>query len=86
MADPNAVDLPADAVARLTADDLNVIDHFFARAIDIDIPRRRVLAERLAQQMTAKMGIALPEGVMPERILESIARILRGIRRYPCRM
>jgi uncharacterized RDD family membrane protein YckC len=79
--DPNAVDLPADAVARLTADDLNVIDHFFARAIDIDIARRRALAERLAQQMTAKMGIAMPEGVTPERVLESIARILRGIRR-----
>ena len=81
VVDPNAVDLPADAVARLTADDLNVIDHFFARAIDIDIPRRRALAERLAQQMTAKMGIALPEGVTPERMLESVARILRGIRR-----
>ena len=68
-------------VARLTADDLNVIDHFFARAIDIDIPRRRALAERLAQQMTAKMGIPPPDGVTPERVLESIARILRGIRR-----
>jgi uncharacterized RDD family membrane protein YckC len=79
--DPNAVDLPADAVARLTPDDLNIIDHFFARAIDIDIARRRALAERLAQQMTAKMGIAMPEGVTPERTLESIARILRGIRR-----
>ena len=81
VVDPNAVDLPADAVARLTADDLNVIDHFFARAIDIDIARRRALAERLAQQMTAKMGIAQPEGVTPERVLESTARILRGIRR-----
>ena len=79
--DPNAVDLPADAVARLTPDDLNVIDHFFARAIDIDIARRRALAERLAQQMTAKMGIAMPQGVTPERVLESTARILRGIRR-----
>ena len=79
--DPNAVDLPADAVARLTPDDLNVIDHFFARAIDIDIPRRRALADRLAHQMTAKMGIAIPDGVTPERLLESIARILRGIRR-----
>ena len=81
IVDPYAVDLPADAVARLTADDLNVIDHFFARAIDIDIARRRQLAERLAQQMTAKMGIAMPEGVTPERVLESIARILPGIRR-----
>ena len=31
--------------------------------------------------MTAKMGIAMPVGVAPERILESTARILRGIRR-----
>ncbi len=81
IVDPNAVGLPADAVAHLTPEDLNVIDHFFARAIDIDIARRRALAERLAQQMTAKMGIAMPEGVTPERVLESIARILRGIRR-----
>jgi uncharacterized RDD family membrane protein YckC len=79
--DPHAIDLPADAVARLTADDLNVIDHFFSRAIDIDIARRHALADRLAQQMTAKMGIAMPQGATPERILESTARILRGIRR-----
>jgi uncharacterized RDD family membrane protein YckC len=78
---PLPVDLPADAVARLSADDLNVIDHFFARAIDIDIARRAQLAERLAQQMTAKMGMDMPAGATPERVLESIARILRGLRR-----
>jgi uncharacterized RDD family membrane protein YckC len=78
---PLPVDLPADAVARLTADDLNVIDHFFARAIDIDIARREQLAERLALQMTAKMGVEMPAGATPERVLESIARILRGLRR-----
>jgi uncharacterized RDD family membrane protein YckC len=78
---PLPVDLPADAVARLSADELNVIDHFFVRAIDIDIPRRVQLAERLARQMTAKMGIEMPAGVIPERVLESIARILRGIQR-----
>lgn len=61
-------------------DDFNVIDHFFARAIHIDIPRRRVLAERLARQKTAKMGIALPEGLAPECLLEAMARIKRGIR------
>jgi uncharacterized RDD family membrane protein YckC len=79
--EPPSVDLPADAIARLTPDDLNVIDHFFARAIDIDIARREQLAERLARQMTARIGIDMPEGVPPERILESIARILRAIRR-----
>jgi len=78
---PLAVDLPADAVARLSTDDLDVIDHFIARAIDIDISRRAQLADRLAQQMTAKMGVAMPEGAPSERVIESIARILRGIRR-----
>jgi uncharacterized RDD family membrane protein YckC len=78
---PASVDLPADAVARLTPADLNVIDRFFARAIDIDIARREQLADRLARQMAARMGIGMPEGVSPERVLESIARILRGIRR-----
>lgn len=78
---PLPVDLPADAVARLSADDLNVIDHFFARAIDIDIARRAQLAERLALQMTAKMGVEMPPGITPERLLESMARILRGLRR-----
>jgi uncharacterized RDD family membrane protein YckC len=78
---PVSVDLPADAVARLSPDDLNVIDHFFARAIDIDIARRQQLADRLARQMTARMGIGMPDGVSPERVLESIARILRSIRR-----
>jgi uncharacterized RDD family membrane protein YckC len=78
---PVSVDLPADAVARLTPDDLNVIDHFFARAIDIDMARREQLADRLARQMVARMGIPMPEGVSPERVLESIARILRTIRR-----
>ncbi|HEX4066543.1 MAG TPA: RDD family protein [Acidobacteriaceae bacterium] len=79
--DPHAVDLPADAVARLGPDDLNLIDHFFARAIDIDVARRRQLAERVAQQITAKMGVPMPAGVTPERLLESAAHILRSIRR-----
>jgi uncharacterized RDD family membrane protein YckC len=77
---PPPVDLPADAVARLTPDDLNVIDHFFARAIDIDMEPRAQLARRLLQQVAVKMGVAIPEGVPPERVLDSIARILRGIR------
>jgi uncharacterized RDD family membrane protein YckC len=81
VATPLAVDFPADAVARLSPDDLNIIDLFFARAIDIDMSRRAQIAERLAQQMTAKMGTGLPEGISPERALESMARILRGIRR-----
>ncbi len=78
---PPLVDLPADAVARLSADDLNVIDRFFARAIDIDLERRAQLSAQLAQQMTAKLGMEMPADVSPERLLESMAHILRSIRR-----
>jgi hypothetical protein len=72
-----AASLPADAVARLTADDLNVIDHFFARALDMDLETRARLAARLTQQMTAKMKIEPPVGTNPERVLETIAYQMR---------
>jgi hypothetical protein len=64
-----------------TPDDLNVIDHLFARALEVDVGRRRQLAERLAQQMAVKMDIPMPEGITPERVPESAAHSLRGMRR-----
>ena len=72
------VALAADAAARLSADDLNVIDRFFARALDMDLTTRAQLAGRLAAQMCAKMGIELPQGANPERVLEAIAHQLRA--------
>ena len=36
-----AVALPADAIARLTAEDLNVIDRFFSRALDMESDHAR---------------------------------------------
>jgi uncharacterized RDD family membrane protein YckC len=83
--------LPADAVARLTHDDLAVIDRFFSRILDMDLDTRGHIAERLAAQMSAKMNLAAdPEpGVptdgssfvgrlKPERLLEAIAHQMRA--------
>jgi uncharacterized RDD family membrane protein YckC len=72
------VDLPADAVARLSAEDLNVIDRFFARALDMDLNTRAQLAARLAAQMAAKMNAEFPANVNPERALEAIVHQLRA--------
>jgi uncharacterized RDD family membrane protein YckC len=72
-----AVALPADAIARLSAEDLNVIDRFFARALDIDLTTRAQIASRLAAQMIAKMKIEAPKDINPERVLEAIAHQLR---------
>ena len=67
----------ADAVAKLKAADLVVIDTFFARALDLNMDVRATMALRIAQQMAVKMGVMLPEG-NPERALEAIAVAMRG--------
>lgn len=75
---PDETNLPADAVARLTAEDLSVIDRFFSRILDMDLDTRARIAERLATQMTEKMGIPLATGTKPERLLEAIAHQMRS--------
>ena len=71
------VALPADAVARLNAEDLNVIDRFFSRALDMDLATRAQIAARLTAQMSAKMNVEAPKGINPERVLEAIAYQIR---------
>jgi uncharacterized RDD family membrane protein YckC len=77
-AQPVGVLLPADGVARLDAGDLNVIDTFFSRALDLDLDKRAEIAGRIAERMSAKMQVPLPVGVAPERALESIAHAMRA--------
>jgi len=68
---------PADAIARLSQQDLVVIDAFFARALDLSLETRAAMAQRIALQMAERMGVPLPEG-NPERALESILYGIRG--------
>jgi uncharacterized RDD family membrane protein YckC len=68
---------PADAIARLSTQDLLIIDTFFARMLDLPMETRAAMAYRISGQMAAKMGQPLPEG-NPERVLESIAYQMRS--------
>jgi uncharacterized RDD family membrane protein YckC len=78
LSQPNLpVLLPADAIARLSAADLNVIDRFFARALDMDLTTRAQIAARMAEQLAAKMGVEAPKDINPERVLEAVAHELR---------
>lgn len=70
--------LPADAVAKLTPEDLALIDRFFSRILDMDLDTRARIAERLAMQMIHKMGLESPPDEKPERLLESISRQMRA--------
>jgi uncharacterized RDD family membrane protein YckC len=76
--EPVGVALPADGVARLDAGDLNVIDTFFSRALDLDLEKRAEIAGRIAERMSVKMGVPLPVDVASERVLESIAHAMRA--------
>ena len=68
---------PADAVARLSAQDLMVIETFFSRMLDLPLQTRATVAYQMVRQMSAKMGVEVPEG-NPERALESMAYQMRS--------
>jgi uncharacterized RDD family membrane protein YckC len=75
---PASVVLPADAVARLSGEDLRTIDHFFERLLDFDLPVRAVMAERLAAHIGLKSRCPIPPGVTPENYLEAMAQAVRN--------
>ncbi|GGG93073.1 RDD family protein [Silvibacterium dinghuense] len=78
---PPEAEFPADAVARLSSDDLLVMERFFARILDMDLETRAGIADKLARQMTAKMGITLEPDAKPERLLEGLVRQMRSVGR-----
>jgi uncharacterized RDD family membrane protein YckC len=69
---------PADAVARLCVQDLNLIESFLARALDFDLATRAEMARRIATSLFAKMNLPLPPEQNPERALEAIAYAMRS--------
>ena len=74
MAPPHlSVVLSTAAVARLSAADLEVLEGFFARRLDLDLATRAALAERIAAALRAKSGLEIPEGTSTETFLESVA-------------
>lgn len=71
--------LPATGVARLSSSDLEVLEGFFSRRLDLPIATRQALAQRIATAIQAKSGLEPPPGVSVETFLEAAARDLRDI-------
>lgn len=83
---PNAaphlsVQLPASHVARLSVGDLEVLEGFFSRRLDMDLATRAALAQRMASALCAKSGLAMPAGISVETFLEALAHQIREIGR-----
>lgn len=71
------VTLPAPDIAKLTPSDLEVLEGFFSRRLDMPLDVRQNLAERIASALKGKSGLEPPPGVSTETFLEAAARQLR---------
>ena len=69
--------LPADAVARLSSADLQLMENFIARRLDLPLEVRTNLAAKLARSMAQKMTIEIPPGNSHETFLEALVLGLR---------
>jgi uncharacterized RDD family membrane protein YckC len=76
-----ALTLPATGIAKLSPADLEVMEGFFARRLDMTLGTRRALAQRIASAIQAKSGLETPPGASVETFLEATARQLRDISR-----
>jgi len=73
--------LPDNGVAKLSGSDLQVLESFFARRLDMPLATREALAQKIAAAIQAKSGLELPPGVSIETFLEIAARQLRDVAR-----
>jgi uncharacterized RDD family membrane protein YckC len=74
-----AFSLPATGIAKLSAADLEVLEGFFSRRLDMSLPTRQALAKRIATAIQAKSGLEPPPGASVETFLEAAARQLRDL-------
>jgi hypothetical protein len=71
------LELPADGVARLSRADLQLMENFLARRLDLPLDVRASLAERLAIHMKEKTMLEVPSGTSNETFLEALVVGLR---------
>jgi uncharacterized RDD family membrane protein YckC len=76
-----AVTLPATGIAKLSTADLEVLEGFLSRRLDMSLETRRTLAQRIASALQAKSGLEVPQGTGLETFLEATARQLRDMAR-----
>ena len=76
---PRESKLPADAIALLTLADLQTIESYMARRLDVPIETRARLADKLAENISRKMNLEIPSAMSKETFLEETAFTLRSM-------
>jgi uncharacterized RDD family membrane protein YckC len=80
-----SVVLPASNLAKLSTGDLEILERFFSRRLDLDLTTRAAIAERLAAAIRAKSGLEIPPGISVETFLEAVAHQMREVARMETR-
>jgi uncharacterized RDD family membrane protein YckC len=75
----SSIHFPADAVARLSLEDLQLIESFLARRLDLPLDVRASLRGKLARRLSEKMQFPIPDGVSVETFLEEIPPAIRSV-------
>ena len=75
---PRAITIPADALSRLNAGDLQAIETFLERRLDMTLEVRQSLAARLVASMAARMNMPPADTMHPETFLEEVAYGMRS--------
>jgi uncharacterized RDD family membrane protein YckC len=75
---PRAITIPADALTRLNTADLQAIETFLERRLDMTVEVRQSLAARLVASTAAHMNVPPPATTPPESFLEEVAYGMRS--------
>jgi uncharacterized RDD family membrane protein YckC len=76
---PRPTTIPADALSRLGAADLQAIETFLERRLDMTLDVRQSLAARLAASTAARIHLPVPSNMHPETFLEEVAYGVRSL-------
>jgi uncharacterized RDD family membrane protein YckC len=72
------ITIPADALSRLKMADLQAIETFLDRRLDMGLDVRQSLATRLVASTAARMNLPVPTTMHPETFLEEVAYGMRS--------
>ena len=76
---PRESKLPADAIALLTLADLQTIESYLNRRLDVPIETRARLSDKLAENISRKINLEIPPAMSKETFLEETAFTLRSM-------
>lgn len=79
---PRISSIPADALSRLIVADLQAIDAFLERRLDMALDVRQSLAMRLIASTAARMNMTPPATMHPETFLEEVAYGMRSLGKF----